>query len=205
MRTSPSLPAALAALALVTGLAACTSSAPEAERSTTTTTVNGSVPATTGGGPTSTTTGATSTTGSEPEPNGSTTAVPSGDDSFCKVLADYIEANASEFTKSDGEDYRRITKIMRERGDALVANAPDEIREPIEVFIAAQDQVIEALEAVDYQIEEVDPADISALDTPELEEASRQVRAYANDPCGIDVSLPGTPGSPISSDTVVVD
>lgn len=179
MRSPKALPAAIVAFALVLGLAACGgSSSPSSEKSTTT-------KASSGGSDEATTTKATDS-GSDSGDDPSTTVVATGGGKFCDNLAAYInDSSMTDITSAEG--YKQAIEDAAAKGKELLSQAPDELSDSVQTLLAAQDQVLAALEKVDFDVTKLSPEDMSAVESPEVEAAGKKLDAYVTDTCGIDI------------------
>ena len=174
---------AIAAAALLVGLAGCGGSSDSADKATTTEAKASS------DGKTTTTESESSTT--EADDSASTTVVATGGGTFCKRLAGYInEMSTSDIDVTDKEGYKQFIQDSAEQSKELLASAPDELQDSVDVLVEVQEKLASELEKVDYDFMKLPDDAMSSMNTPEFTKANEELTAYVKDTCGIDLSTP---------------
>lgn len=176
---------AIAAAALLVGLAGCGGSSDSADKATTTEAKASSDDKTT-------TTDAQSST-TEADDTASTTVVATGGGTFCKELAGYInEMSTRDIDVTDKEGYKQFIEESAEQSKQLLSSAPDELQDSVDVLVEVQEQLASELEKVDYDFTKLPDDAMSSMNTPEFTKANEELTTYVTDTCGIDVGAPQT-------------
>jgi hypothetical protein len=174
---------AIAAAALLVGLAGCGGSSDSADKATTTEAKASS------DGKITTTESESSTT--EADDAASTTVVATGGGKFCKQLAGYInEMSTSDIDVSDKEGYKQFIEDSAEQSKELLSSAPDELQDSVDVLVEVQEKLASELEKVDYDFMKLPDDAMSSMNTPEFTKANEELTAYVKDTCGIDLEAP---------------
>ena len=174
---------AIAAAALLVGLAGCGGSSDSADKATTTEAKASSDDKTT------TTESKSSTT--EADDTASTTVVATGGGTFCKELAGYInDMSASDVDVTDKEGYKQFIEDSAKQSKELLSGAPDELQDSIDVLIEVQEKLASELEKVDYDFTKLPDDAMSSMNGPEFTKADEELTAYMTDTCGIDLETP---------------
>lgn len=108
-----------------------------------------------------------------------------GSEAACALITELEEADdeADFDTMFDPETGPAYWESQFAVMDELLAVAPDEIREPLEVVIDANHAWYDAIVAADWNLE---AADASMIDTPDVEQAGVTLDAYTSDICGFE-------------------
>jgi hypothetical protein len=107
---------------------------------------------------------------------------------WCELAVEVEELDAV-FGDFDPTDPDAMRNAFAEFGDVLdraADAAPSEIEDDIEQTVDAFNQLRDALEDVDYNFLEIDPADLEFLDNPDVEAASERVEEFNAEECGIE-------------------
>ncbi len=106
------------------------------------------------------------------------------DDPFCapaEALGEGFDEIAPGGDNTDA--LREQFAQAREAIEQAQAEAPAEVQDDIAVLAAGYEEFISALEAVDYDFEQISLSALTALDTPEMEAASQRLDAYRSEVC----------------------
>jgi len=108
-----------------------------------------------------------------------------GSEAACALITELDEADdevdfETMFDPETGPPYWESQFAVM---DELLAVAPDEIRQPLEVVIEANHAWYDAIVAADWNLEE---ADASMIDTPDVDQAGVTLDAYTTEICGIE-------------------
>lgn len=111
------------------------------------------------------------------------------DSAWCVAARDIQDlsdaGDALDFT--DPEAVQEQFTSFRDALEDAIDEAPDEIQEDVEASKAAFDEIIEALEAADWNFLDIDTALFEELGT-RAEEAGDRIEAYNERVCGIEAS-----------------
>lgn len=106
-------------------------------------------------------------------------------DPFC-APADALGETFDDIAPADG-DPAALREQLTQAREAIAqteAEAPEEIRPDVAVLADGYDDFLAALEAVDFDFEQLPLSAVVALDSPELQVAGERLDAYQADVCG---------------------
>jgi hypothetical protein len=152
------LPALAAAAVLALGLGACGKSGEKSEATTTM--------------PTTTTT--------------TLAAGPGGQ--FCDLVRSYnsrIQELASSL--ADPESLRKVLQDAEPVIEQAETLAPPEVAGDVKLLAASSRQLLAALQAVNFDVTKLAPAEIEKVQTPEVRAAQGRLQAYTRDVCRVGV------------------
>lgn len=108
--------------------------------------------------------------------------------SFCvEAAAEQAQEdkNAEAFTTDSPADLQKFEEQGQAELKVFVAKAPSQIKSAVLTIAAADDTLVNALKAVNYDITKLDPTAAKAVDTPAFEAAVTTVDDYLEQVCGI--------------------
>lgn len=104
------------------------------------------------------------------------------DSRFCELASTLITPDLAESPEDLKAFYRRFDTHSEE----FLAEAPEQIADDVEIFVAGVTALRERLEAVDYDAAEVDPESVPELRSAGFPEAGRRITAYNEQVCDAD-------------------
>lgn len=106
-----------------------------------------------------------------------------------QLLAGLADPTKAAAGKTQAREY---FEKLRKDNEALVKEAPDEIKETMRTALDGTQAIFQALDDVDYDFSKLDVTKLTALTTdPKFSEASKKLQTYFKDKCGFDLGSLG--------------
>lgn len=136
------------------------------------------LPATTSTTPASTTT-ALAAPGSTIDTNFSAGA----DEQFCQLVGQYVDQFTAGAAPGDVQGFGESLRQSRDLVDQMQAAAPEELVADVVILAQTLGTVVDALEAVDFDLSQVDPEALLMLQDPDFQASAVRLQAFAETAC----------------------
>lgn len=105
-------------------------------------------------------------------------------EAWCAVGEDFAGTSALESADpTDPEAFRAALEEFEAQLDEVRAAAPDEIRDDVALVLDGFDELFAALEAVDFDMMQVDLSVVEAFNSEEFTAAGERVGAFTDENC----------------------
>jgi hypothetical protein len=118
-----------------------------------------------------------------------TKVVATGGGNFCKQVAQSMNAASVSAAGSDATTIKQDVQQYQALKTVVLKSAPGTIKGDLTTLFGAVDKMYSALAAANYDFTKVDPATITALESPAVATAEQHVNDYIKNTCGIDTGL----------------
>jgi PBP1b-binding outer membrane lipoprotein LpoB len=105
------------------------------------------------------------------------------DPAFCALAGRFVEQFTSSTPPGDVQGFGRSLQESRSLVEQMRARAPGELTDDVVVLAQVLGVVVDALEAAEFDLTQVDPEALEALQDPDFQAAAVRLQAYAETAC----------------------
>ena len=117
-----------------------------------------------------------------------TTVKATGGGSFCKNLADGMNAAMKSATASTSDSLKKTMQTSLAEVEKLMLQAPSDIKTDLTTLVTAVSGFEAALAKANYDYTKVPPSALTGMETPQVQAAETRVDAWVKAHCGIDMA-----------------
>lgn len=105
------------------------------------------------------------------------------DERFCALAGQYIDSFTTDAPPGDVQGFGESLRQSRDLVNQMQEAAPEELVDDVVLLAQVLGGVVDALEAVDYDLAEVSPDALMTLQDPDFQAAAVRLQAYSETVC----------------------